>query len=100
MICCNSIFQFGCIDSCGVDAVIQATIDPGNYRARFMFNGGIKTIDFIVGEGADSFTIPMTGMNENYQHIVSIQKENGDPQTFMVDGTEYDCISISTMPTL
>jgi hypothetical protein len=100
MICCNSIYQFGCIDSCGVDAVIPATLESGDYRARFMFNGGIKNVEFQVPEGSDSFTIPMAGMNENYQHIVSIQKSNGDPQSFTIEGVEYDCISITTMPTL
>lgn len=94
---CTSTYDLGCVQHCE-DIVISATIaEAGTATLNTNFNGVLVTQSFEVEVG-DEITVPMSGLNENYEYSIQILNSSGEVIELTFGDATYDCFTVKLMP--
>lgn len=91
--CCTQQTTLGCFAQCE-DFDTELIPPAGDYTIELEFNGRTITKSATL-DGAASLEVPRSWVNEDYDHLMQIIDENGDP---WVDGDGNDCFLIQVKP--
>jgi hypothetical protein len=96
---CTSTYDLGCIQHCKEVELETVATYTGVATLNTQFNGIVVTQSFDVTEG-DPITVPMDGLNENYEYNIQLRDEDGEiiELTFGSPSENYDCFKIKTQP--
>lgn len=95
-ICCNNVFDLGCIGHCEPIVLPLDAGADGVYIADADFRG--RWLEFRQQQlSGSAITFTPAGLNENYRYLFKVTDPDGDPVIYTdAEGVEFDCFSIQT----
>lgn len=96
---CTTVYELGCKQHC---ESIELPVDSeytGTATLNTNFNGVMVSQSFEVTTG-EPITVPMAGLNEDYEYNIQLRNEEGEVITLSIGSpsVDYDCFSVKLMP--